>query len=156
MNKNFLAKTLILRLLVFIQVKSRWNIELQLYLTSTSKQNNVFVFIKPIGCGPKPLGMEDGAISDSQISASSEKSDKLAILSRLNTQSGWVADGKDQNQWLQVDLNSQDISVIRVATQGKTHLHHYQCVKSYKLQYSNNSGSFHYYRAQGQATDKVK
>ena len=104
--------------------------------------------------------MEDGGIADSHITASSEHADFFAaIFGRLNFQDnggGWAAGRVNDQQWLQVDLNSQDISVIRMATQGRASQDHYSCVKSYKLQYSNVKNDFHYYRAQGETTDKVK
>ena len=104
--------------------------------------------------------MESGGISDSQISASSEYLDNVvASFGRLNFQDeggGWAALIPDANQWLQVDLNNEHTRVMRVATQGRTAQHnHYQCVRSYKLQYSNDKVSFRYYREQGQTTDKV-
>ena len=105
------------------------------------------------------LGMESGRISDSQISASSEYEDITAAAhGRLNFQekgAGWAAVRQDANQWLQVDLNNEHTSVMSVATQGRTYQDHYQCVKSYKLQSSNDSVNFRYYREQGNATDKV-
>lgn len=111
-------------------------------------------------CNPRELGMESGRISDSQISASSEYRDFMAAtFARLNYQEkgvGWAAVRPDANQWLQVDLDNEHTTVMRVATQGRTHLDHYQCVKSYKLQYSNDKGNFQYYKEQGQTTDKVR
>ena len=103
--------------------------------------------------------MESGRISDSQISASSQYQTSMAAAhGRLNFQeegAGWAAGTPNANQWFQIDLNNQDTSVMKVATQGRTHGDGYQYVKSYKLQSSNDNVNFRYYMEQGQTTDKV-
>lgn len=104
-----------------------------------------------------PLGMESGAISDAQISASSQwNSNHAAIQGRLNfkagggKQGGWSALHNDQNQWLQADLGSSK-QVTYFATQGRNA--YSQWVTSYKVEYSNDGSSFQYYQEQG--ADKV-
>ena len=106
--------------------------------------------------------MENGDITDEQISASSTtNSNHAANQGRLHfqenspIQGSWVARARDTNQWLQVDLRTNHISVTRVATQGRNG-HNDQWVTKYKLQYSEDGVNFKYYREQGQATDKVK
>ena len=110
------------------------------------------------------LGMEDGNITDGQISASSEKSaSQKAIQGRLHFQNapslagGWTAGSNNLNQWFQIDLDSEYAKVTMVATQGRdagggTK----QWVTMYKLQYGNNGVHFRYYRQQGQTASKVK
>lgn len=117
--------------------------------------------IKPTEC-QEALGMENGAISDGQISASSRYTDEYrASLGRLFLQrtiyqgGGWSAQTYGSNQWLQVDLNSQ-YRVTRVATQGQNAQHWYQWVIDYKLQYKDDGGSFQNYKEQGLSTDKVE
>ncbi|KAL9960201.1 hypothetical protein ACROYT_G033623 [Oculina patagonica] len=108
----------------------------------------------------KALGMESGAISDGQISASSEWNDFAAASNgRLHLQEknrinagGWVALTQDVNQWLQVDLGSLNTIVTGVATQGRPVLSRW--VTKYKLQYSDDGVNFQYYKEQGQSTDK--
>ena len=119
----------------------------------------IFYIDTPLGCDLKALGMENGAISDSQISASSEYSQNLAaIFGRLNGQEfgrdGWAPRVLDSYQWLQIDLRNQDTSVMRVATQGRAYSP--QWVTSYKLQYCNDIDNLHSYKAQGQSNAKVK
>ena len=104
--------------------------------------------------------MENGAISDGQISASSEKSDNhAAIQGRLHFQAGngkkgsWSAKTKDRNQWLQVDLVNQHTKVTRVATQGRNKKN--QWVKEYKLQYGNDTVNMQDYMKRGQVTVKI-
>ena len=98
--------------------------------------------------------MENGGISDGQISASSQWDAKNAsILGRVGEKGAWSADRNDVNQWLQVDLGNQQTAVTRVATQGKTGYSHW--VTKYKLQYSYDGFSFQYYREQGKSQDTV-
>jgi len=105
--------------------------------------------------------MESGAISDVQITASSQMdADHLAIRGRLQcetasgTAGSWSAGNSDVNQWLQVDLGSRYTKVTRVATQGKKDVA--QWVTKYKLQYSYDGVTFQYYREEGKTVDKVK
>ena len=106
--------------------------------------------------------MENGLISDGQLSVSSQWSALHgATRARLHIKSPpacWAALRKDANQWLQIDVLGLDrkyTKVTRVATQGR-----YDCcdqwVTKYKLQYSNDGKNFQYYKEQGQNTDKVK
>ena len=105
--------------------------------------------------------MASGAIPDERINASSQLNDqRAASLARLHLvpsggkQGGWVAETKDANQWLQVDLGSIYTRVTRVATQGRNG--YKQWVKKYQLQYGNDGASFQYYRTTGQHTAKVE
>jgi len=103
--------------------------------------------------------MESGAILDSQISASTEYSyEYLASYGRLNYKDRWAWSSlrNDPDQWLQVDINSQHISVVRVATQGNMPYLDQEYVTNYTLQYGNDGQVFYYYREQGEFTDKVK
>ena len=119
------------------------------------------LYIKPTEC-QEALGMENGAISDEQISASSRYSNETyASLARLFLQKttyhggGWAALTNDRHQWLQVDLNSQ-YRLTRVATQGRNSDDYWQWVTAYKLQYKDDGGSFQTYKELGQSTDKVE
>ena len=110
--------------------------------------------------------MESGAISDSQISASSQfSSNHAARQGRLNyketrfNSGAWAAGANNLNQWLQIDLGQQT-KVTRVATQGRNRspswpkFPHLQFVTRYKLQYSNDGENFQCYSEPG-GTDKV-
>ncbi|PFX15365.1 G-protein coupled receptor GRL101 [Stylophora pistillata] len=106
------------------------------------------------------LGMQDGIISDGQISASTERhSSQIAILARLHRApmtaekaGSWSAEKNDLHQWLQVDLGSHYTRVMRVATQGRYDDSHW--VTKYKLQYGNDGEKFQYYRELGKFSDK--
>ena len=112
--------------------------------------------------------MESFAITDGQITASSEHNSEVNAVhsakhGRLHFQEitnqaagAWVAKEGDNNSWLQVDLGNQYNKVTRVATQGRDSSTYQQWVTSYKLQYGDDGNNFQYYRQQGQATDKVK
>ena len=104
--------------------------------------------------------MENGTISDGQISASSQwDAGYAASQGRLHFKgiskeaASWSSAENDLHQWLQVDLGSQYTKVTRVATQGRND--HSQWITKYKLQYSNDGVNFRYYRVQGETADKV-
>ena len=109
-----------------------------------------------------PLGMENGAISDAQISASSRFNDNYAPQeARLNNkernpkQGVWVAARNDINPWLQVDLDSYS-TVTGVATQGRSSTRWgLQWVKTFKIQYSLDGFSFQTYKEPGNSSEKV-
>ena len=104
--------------------------------------------------------MENGAIADYQITASS-RWDKYHVASRArlniklsgNMKGGWSARTMDLKQWLQVDLGSYTI-VTRVATQGRNG--HDQWVTKYRLLYAGNDAmNFHSYKELGDTSAKV-
>ena len=98
--------------------------------------------------------MESGAITDEQISFSSEKhnNEHKEIVRLHQTGKTWIANREDSNPWLQLDLRAQNTEVTRVATQGSQK----KWVKKYKLQYSNYGVRFQNYTEQGQTISKVK
>ena len=104
--------------------------------------------------------MENGAISDAQISASSQLHDNngphRARLNRGrdgNKRGAWSSLNNDINQWLQVDLRTYT-TVTRIATQGRSDVN--QWVTKYRLQYSEDGVNFHFYKAQAQDSAKVR
>ena len=112
----------------------------------------------PLEC-QSALGVESGAIPDSQMSASSQwdgnhaaKQGRLFFKSTTKA-SSWSAKTNNANQWLQVHLRVYT-RVTRVASQGRHAV--LQWVTKYKLQYSIDGNTFHYFREAGQSADKVK
>ena len=106
-----------------------------------------------------PLGMEDGAITDAQITASSRvEGNHSAVQARLNFKAdgskagAWSALTDDRYQWLQVDLGSYT-RVTRIATQGRNGYNEW--VTKYKLQYSDDEGNFQMYKQVGESDAKV-
>ena len=108
--------------------------------------------------------MESGAISNGQITASSEwNSNEAAHNGRLHLQEtdvktgGWVAATTDVNQWLQIDLIILYSKVTRVATQGRNSNRNFiNYVTNYNLTYSTDAVNFRFYREHGQVEAKVK
>ena len=96
----------------------------------------------------QPLGMEDGRITDSQITASSQfNSFHAPKYARLNfvpsvedVSGGWSAFTNDVNQWIQVDL-SMEFKVAGVIIQGRDYWHQ-QWVTQYKVQYSDDGSTW--------------
>ena len=103
--------------------------------------------------------MENRAISDAQISASSQKDvnhaakqARLRIKADGNKSGGWSARRDDFNQWLQVDLGS-NTKVTRVATQGRNQRDEW--VTKYRLQYSYGGVNFKFYKIKENSSAKV-
>ena len=108
-----------------------------------------------------PLGMEDGRIADSQITASSEYDDSRpkhktyhgANNARLNrrpqsvgnvyTTGAWCAGKKDVNQWIQVEFTIPTW-VTGVLIQGRQGPVHHQWVTKYKVYYRSNKENWIY------------
>ena len=99
--------------------------------------------------------MEDGRIKDSQISASSEYSDKhKATNARLNrpnlpgTFGAWASKTNDPNQWIQVDLIVPRL-VAGVIAQGR--YDHDNRVTKYVVSYSEDGSTWQFIKnADGQ------
>ena len=93
--------------------------------------------------------MENGAISDGQITASSElNADYASSKGRLLLSEGtWLPLKDDGDQWLQIDLQNNDIIVKRVATQGMNASPKW--VTSYNLQHGYKESYLQYYMEQG-------
>ena len=108
----------------------------------------VMIWITTGSCQDQ-LGMEDGRITDSQITASSEHhSGNLDyIYARLNqpAQSGiggaWTAGTQDLNQWIQVEFESSKW-MNGIIIQGRSNTN--QWVTEYKVQYSIDGENWQY------------
>ena len=106
--------------------------------------------------------MESGAISDAQITASSEwggrflhapRQGRLNFKTQGRQVGAWCAKKNDPNPWLQVDLGSYT-TVRRVATQGR-HGWGQWWVTKYRLQYSDDGISFQFYKEPSDTSAKV-
>ena len=133
-----------------------------LILPNFSLYDALFLLITYLACN-EALGMENRAISDEQITASSEMRSELgANQGRLHNRGGrsnawgaWTAETTNQNQWLQVDL-IETVIVTRSATQGRGNRGTINSwVTKYKLQHSNDGTTFETYAQNGQNKDKV-
>ena len=87
--------------------------------------------------------MENGKISDDQITASSEYSPNHRVPNarlNFNKNSGaWSAKTNDLNQWLQVNFQ-RSIIITGVSTQGR--VQYTQFVKSYTVSFSDDERDF--------------
>ena len=102
--------------------------------------------------------MQDGTISDGQISASSARRKDYGPANARLQFSGtdvrvgaWVAGKKDPNEWLQVDFGNET-RVTAIETQGRTrHLCGWckNWVKKYTVSYSLDNATFHPYEQKG-------
>ena len=108
------------------------------------------------------LGMESRAIKDAQLSASSQwggrvlhtpSQGRLNFRSYSNKAGAWCPRKNDPNPWLQVDLGSYT-TVTRVATQGRNGWGNWWVTK-YRLLYSDNGITFHYYKDPSDNSAKV-
>ncbi|CAB4003226.1 Hypothetical predicted protein, partial [Paramuricea clavata] len=134
------------------------------FSTNFKRYNLKFVqharmYISYVCSEPKGLGMRNGLISDSQISASSQwDSNHSPSNSRLfyaphNGRTGaWSSKTNDINQWLQIDFK-QLTAIVGVNTQGRAG--NTEFVKSYTLSYRQDGLSFQAYKPHGLLKAKV-
>lgn len=97
-----------------------------------------------------PLGIQDGRITQSMLTASSMYnryygpwSARLQARNHGAVRGGWLARVNNNHQWLQIDLGAKSV-VKRIATQGRYDAN--QWVTSYTVSYSNNGVRFYPYR----------
>ena len=101
----------------------------------------VFLFSATV-CTTSPLGMEDGRIQDSQLTASSHANVNVApAKARLNHGAGigdaWHPRVFTTNEWIQVDLNVST-AVTGLVLQGRDKDNNrLQYVTKYRVQYSD-------------------
>ena len=103
--------------------------------------------------------MDSGAITDAQITASSQwDHNHSAAQARLHfkkvgyKQGSWSAAKNNVDQWLQVDLGSYT-TVTKVATQGRNG--NSQWVTQYRLQYSDDGVTFQFFKEPRSSSAKV-
>ncbi|XP_017313929.1 milk fat globule EGF and factor V/VIII domain containing a isoform X2 [Ictalurus punctatus] len=109
------------------------------------------------------LGMEEGGIVESQISASSVHFGILGLqrwgpeLARLNNQgfvNAWSSDPNDKNPWLEIDLQKK-MRLTGIITQGASRMGTSEFIKSFKVASSFDGKMYMMYRTSGQRKDKV-
>ena len=105
--------------------------------------------------------MENGAIVDEQITASSQwdgyhapEQGRLHFPEAGGKAGGWAARTRDTNQWLQIDLKNKYTNITRVATQGRNGANEW--VTKYDLLYSDDRANFSFYVEKGGIKAKVK
>uniref|UniRef100_A0A672L469 Milk fat globule-EGF factor 8 protein a n=1 Tax=Sinocyclocheilus grahami TaxID=75366 RepID=A0A672L469_SINGR len=117
---------------------------------------------KPSSSCTSLLGMEEGGIVESQISASSVHSGILGLqhwgpeLARLNNQglvNAWSSAPQDKNPWIEV-CQSKKMRLTGIITQGASRMGTAEFVKAFKVASSFDGKSYTVYRADGQRRDK--
>ncbi|KAB0398370.1 hypothetical protein E2I00_019124 [Balaenoptera physalus] len=110
-----------------------------------------------------PLGMETGAIADSQISASSMHigfmglqrwAPDLARLHLTGIVNAWTSSNYDRNPWIQVNL-MRKMRVTGVVTQGASRAGSAEYLKTFKVAYSTNGRKFQFIQGAGESGDKI-
>ncbi|CAH3189052.1 unnamed protein product, partial [Porites lobata] len=127
--------------------------------------NHITMRLEIYGCQGcvEALGMESGAITDAQLSASSEWGGRYLHAprqGRLNFQSdpgkkagAWCPRKNDPDPWLQVDFRSYT-TVTRIATQGRNGWGNWWVTK-FRILYSDNGMSFQYYKQPSDNSAKI-
>ncbi|KAK7810161.1 hypothetical protein U0070_026784 [Myodes glareolus] len=109
------------------------------------------------------LGMEGGAIADSQISASSvyvgfmglqRWGPELARLYRTGIVNAWTASNYDSKPWIQVNL-LRKMLVSGVMTQGASRAGRAEYLKTFKVAYSLDGRKFEFIQDASGSGDKV-
>nr|XP_045001328.1 lactadherin isoform X2 [Jaculus jaculus] len=112
-------------------------------------------------CSTK-LGMEGGAIADSQISASSvyigflgvqRWGPELARLHRTGIVNAWKASNHDSNPWIQVNL-LRKMRVSGVVTQGASRAGRAEYLKTFKVAHSLDGRKFRFIQDERGSGDK--
>ncbi|XP_008851060.1 lactadherin isoform X1 [Nannospalax galili] len=113
------------------------------------------------GCSTK-LGMEGGAIADSQISASSvymgfmgiqRWGPELARLYLTGIVNAWTASNYDSKPWIQVNL-LRKMRVSGVMTQGASRAGRAEYVRTFKVAYSLDGRRFQFIQDENGSGDK--
>ncbi|XP_066502466.1 lymphocyte antigen 75, partial [Hoplias malabaricus] len=98
------------------------------------------------------LGMEDGNITDSMLSASSNINGKEPTQARLNGDSCWMPSGSALNSWIQVNL-TETKKITGVVIQGCPLTDHW--VTKFKVQTSVDGQSWRDYTVDGKFPGSV-
>ncbi|XP_034536932.1 EGF-like repeat and discoidin I-like domain-containing protein 3 isoform X2 [Notolabrus celidotus] len=109
------------------------------------------------------LGMEGGAIVESQISSSSVHYGILGLqrwgpeLARLNNQgivNAWTSAAHDRNPWIEINLQKK-MRLTGLISQGASRMGTAEYIKAFKVASSFDGQAYTTYRLDGQRRDKV-
>ncbi|CAG5859075.1 unnamed protein product [Menidia menidia] len=109
------------------------------------------------------LGMEGGAIEESQISASSVHYGVLGLqrwgpeLARLNNQglvNAWTSATHDRNPWIEINMQKK-MRLTGIITQGASRMGAAEYIKAFKVAASLDGVSYITYRADAPRRDKI-
>ncbi|XP_028292947.1 EGF-like repeat and discoidin I-like domain-containing protein 3 isoform X2 [Gouania willdenowi] len=109
------------------------------------------------------LGMEGGAIVESQISSSSVHFGIMGLqrwgpeLARLNNQgivNAWTSATHDRNPWIQINMQKK-MRLTGIITQGASRMGTAEYIKAFKVASSFDGNTYAVYKLDGQRNDKV-
>ncbi|XP_061451271.1 lactadherin isoform X2 [Rhineura floridana] len=109
------------------------------------------------------LGMETGAISNTQLAASSVHYGFLGLqrwgpeLARLNNRgivNAWTSSNYDRSPWIQANL-LRKMRLSGIVTQGARRVGRLEYVQAYKLAYSLDGHEFVFFKDEEQDDDKI-
>nr|XP_057932856.1 EGF-like repeat and discoidin I-like domain-containing protein 3 isoform X2 [Doryrhamphus excisus] len=109
------------------------------------------------------LGMEGGAITESQISASSVHYSILGLqrwgpeLARLNNQgivNAWTSATYDKNPWIEINMQKK-MRVTGIITQGASRMGAAEYIKAFKVSSSFDGKTYTSYKTDGSRRDRV-
>nr|QHR82770.1 lactadherin 4 [Vipera anatolica senliki] len=109
------------------------------------------------------LGMQTGAIADTQLTASSVYYGFLGLqrwgpeLARLHNSglvNAWTASSYDLNPWIQINL-LKTMFISGVVTQGASRGGFSEFVETYKISYSLDGQVFEFYKDENQTREKI-
>ncbi|XP_025023004.1 coagulation factor V [Python bivittatus] len=134
-------------------------------LYPTKFHNRPTFRIELLGCEVEgcsmPLGMESGAIKNSEITASSYKttwwSSWEPSLARLNLKgrtNAWLPKANNNYQWLQIDLQ-QLTKITSIITQGAKSMSTEMYVKTFSIHYSDDDSTWKPYLDASTSMEKV-
>lgn len=113
----------------------RWNI-----VTITAHVDCFYLCSNITAACSKPLGMEDGSITNNMISVSSTHTNSRKAWGRLHRTGGsWTPNTDDNKQWFQVSFEPKVKRITHIATQGNGKDHWW--VKKYYVMYKKKGVS---------------
>ncbi|KAM6446565.1 coagulation factor V isoform 3-T3 [Liasis olivaceus] len=134
-------------------------------LYPTKFHNRPTFRIELLGCEVEgcsmPLGMESGAIKNSEITASSYKTTwwnswepSLARLNLKGRTNAWLPKANNNYQWLQIDLQ-QLTKITSIITQGAKSMSTEMYVKTFSIHYSDDDSIWKPYLDASTSMEKV-
>ncbi|XP_054829406.1 coagulation factor V [Eublepharis macularius] len=112
------------------------------------------------GCS-MPLGLKNGDIKDTQITASSYKKNWISSwepsLARINNKgrvNAWQAKSNNNNQWLQIDF-LQPKKITAIITQGAKTLTTEMYVKTFSILYTDDGSAWRPYLDSSTSMEKI-
>ncbi|XP_036438587.1 coagulation factor V [Colossoma macropomum] len=130
-----------------------WLLESEIGISHQMGMQTLFLVLDNV-C-EHPLGLNSGAVKNSQITASDSRSYWLPSLARLHNTgkyNAWSTTSKDP--WIQVDFQ-RPVVISKVATQGAKQLFSSHFVLNYTISYSTDRRRWIFYKGDSKASRKT-